>query len=405
MKIIKLLAYIALLAIILFIQSLLNLSIHQTLIIFGIGLFIISEYIEKQNQSLQLIENKELQAVVSSSSKDVHLKHRQLLTVVSSIPWPILLLDQNGKIVMHNDVKAIIENDEMIDYKQNGLIKEVKEFVKDCFILETLRDSMINIKGIEYQVTSIPVFAKEKYSGCLIIFQDISKALEKEKMQKRFIADASHELKTPISVIKGMVEILNRDDFDDDIIRKEFLEQIEHEVMRIDVLVRDLLTLSRLSKSNIELDLNLVDINDLINEVVATLNHRAKQKQLSFKLDLIDNDMVLIDARKIEQVLYNLISNAITYSDQGSIEISTRIKYNQFYIMIKDHGIGIKEEEQSKIFERFYRVDSARSRSNGGSGLGLAIVKSIVDAHQGKIELESQLGQGSCFKVILPIKQ
>ena len=128
---------------------------------------------------------------------------------------------------------------EPLTYLDNPFVHGVREFIKDAFILERDMDKIININGVEFQAISIPVLAKSKYSGCLVLFQDISKTLEGEKMQKRFIADASHELKTPISVLKGMVEILNRDDFDDPITEKEFLSQMAKEVQRLDVLVKD----------------------------------------------------------------------------------------------------------------------------------------------------------------------
>ena len=404
MKITKIFIYFAVYIVVLIADYLSSHSLALVLLVTMIILFMIDEILSKKIESEQSLENKQLQKIIQSNSKDAHIKNKQLLTMVSSIPWPMILLDQQGQIVMHNDLTVVSKIKNKLvhsSYMQNDLDKEVAEFVKDCFILEKELDKMIKIHNIEYQVLSIPILAKGKYRGCLILFQDISKALEKEKMQKRFIADASHELKTPIAVIKGMVEILNRDDFDDEETQKEFLFQIEQEVNRIDLLVKDLLVLSRLSNSDFSLDLNYCDMNAILERSIRSLKKALHDKGLKIEKNIQIDRFILCDEQKMEQVFINLISNAIKYSDQGVISINATSDEHQVKITVSDQGVGIRQENIEKIFERFYREDDARSRLSGGSGLGLSIVKSICDAHKAKIEVVSKVNEGSSFTIIM----
>ena len=284
-----------------------------------------------------------------------------------------------------------------LTYLNNNFYFSVNEFVHDAFILEQQSEKIISIEGIEFQAISIPVLAKSKYSGSLILFQDISKTLEGEKMQKRFIADASHELKTPIAVIKGMIEILNRDDFDDEQTRQEFLQQIEVEINRLDLLVKDLLQLSKLSISNVILKRERYHVNKCIQRAIMSLEQSAKDKQLQIETTFHDDDMVFIDASKMEQVFINLISNAIKYSEFGTIHIRT-YKDDIYYVCeIEDQGKGMKPQHRDYIFDRFYRINDDRSRISGGSGLGLSIVKSICDAHNIIIDVQSEYEKGTIF--------
>lgn len=350
-------------------------------------------------------ENFELQEEIKSTAKDAHLKNKQLFTVVSSIPFPIVLLDQFGNIVMYNnnieEISVLEKPKGPMNYTNNSFAPSVKEFMNDAFTLERHEDKIIKINNIEYQAIAVPVTAKQKYSGCLILFQNISKTLEGEKMQKRFIADASHELKTPIAVLKGMVEILNREDFDDDATREEFLKQMEKEIGRLDILVKDLLQLSRLSMSNPILERKKVDMREIVLKSCKSLEKQANAKLIAIVSDFQNDGFVFCDPLRMEQVMLNIIGNALKYSDRGTITISLYDEKTNFVIEVKDEGCGIRREDVDQIFERFYRVDDDRSRQSGGSGLGLPIVKSILDAHGASICVDSTPGVGSTFIIKL----
>ena len=377
-------------------------NVYVILLLLAISLYIVEVVYEQQYESKKSKENKELQEEIRSTAKDAHLKNKQLLTIVSSIPFPMLLIDQFGNIVMHNNIASLcMSHLEPLTYLDNPFVHGVREFIKDAFILERDMDKIININGVEFQAISIPVLAKSKYSGCLVLFQDISKTLEGEKMQKRFIADASHELKTPISVLKGMVEILNRDDFDDPITEKEFLSQMAKEVQRLDVLVKYLLQLSRLSLSNVILEREKCDVCALFDKACDSLWKNAQKKQLNIQKDYQTLEYAFCDPKRMLQVILNLLSNAIKYSDSGTITLRTRMETTYYILEVEDEGCGIQKKDMEKIFDRFYRVDDARSRQSGGSGLGLPIVRSIIEAHGGNIEVESTYGKGTLFRIKL----
>ncbi len=348
-------------------------------------------------------ENKELLKEVKSTAENAYLKHKQLLTMVTNIPMPLLLLDEHGDIVLYNKAFSIIRVEgevEKLDYINSGSEGEAARFIKDSFIFERSLDEIISIKGKTYNAICVPVTTNSKFSGCVVLFQDISEAKEREVMQKQFIADASHELKTPVSVIKGMVEILNREDFEDEKTRKEFLLQIEKEGNRLEYIIRDLLQLSKLSVNNLIVSKQSVTFTPTIKNCVNTFALQAKEKGIQIKCVLNDDEIVEIDVNLFTTLLNNLISNAIKYSDGGTITIMSEKTEEGRVVSIQDQGVGLSQEDCQKVFERFYRVDKARSRNSGGSGLGLSIVKSIVEALDAQISLESALGKGTMVKII-----
>lgn len=385
-------------------ESLFKINVYFMIFAMALAFGCMWHVIEKRKEYETRKESMQLQNQINSTSKDAYLKNKQLITVMGNLPFPIMLMDQNGNIVMHNQLMEELSssplNDE-VNYLRNNFPYEIQEFIKDAFILEKKLDQMITLQGIEYGAMSIPVTTKQKFSGCLLMLQDISKTLEGEKMQRRFIADASHELKTPIAVIKGMLEILNRPDFDDQKTEKEFLMQMEKETQRLETLVKDMLELSRLSVSKPILDRRKCDVCALLNNTIESFYKIANDKGITFTTQFDSNEEVFCDPIKMTQVFTNIISNAIKYSDSGNIHIHTYQEDPYYVVTIKDEGHGLTKDQQEKIFDRFYRVDKDRSRKSGGLGLGLAIVKSIMDAHSGKIEITSEIDEGTMFFVKL----
>ncbi|MDF9825094.1 two-component system phosphate regulon sensor histidine kinase PhoR [Breznakia sp. PF5-3] len=350
------------------------------------------------------MESNQLANRVKTTASDAYLKQKRLYTLVANIPLPLVLLNIDGKVVLYNSFFEVFrdnKDDRELTYNKNDFEKDIHKFVNDAFIFERNIDKTMSVKGKEYQAISVPITTEGKFSGCVVLFQDISKAKEKEQMQKEFIADASHELKTPISAIKGMIEILNRDSFDDEEIRKEFMIQIQKENDRLEAIVRDLLQLSRLSSDVLVLKRDSMDFTRILDASISSLQQKAENKGLKIVADYQTHEDVFVDFEQMEVVVNNLLNNAIAYSDSGTITLRTYKKDDYYVFEIQDEGRGLSEENTHKIFERFYRVDKARSRLSGGSGLGLSIVKSILEAHNAILEVESEENKGSVFRILI----
>jgi two-component system phosphate regulon sensor histidine kinase PhoR len=245
-------------------------------------------------------------------------------------------------------------------------------------------------------------------AGAILVLQDITDVQRIDKMRADFVANASHELKTPITAIRGFAETLLTDEHIEASMKQRFMRKIHGQSIRLSDLVSDLLTLSRL-ENNDEAFNTQVDLQQVIQKVCANLQAVAQSQQV--RLELATNHspkqaaiMVFGDAQALGQMATNLIDNAIKYTaQQGQVCVSVELQEGEAMFSVTDDGLGIEAADQARIFERFYRVDKARSQSLGGTGLGLAIVKHIVQSHQGRIELQSQLNKGSTFKVHIPL--
>lgn len=240
----------------------------------------------------------------------------------------------------------------------------------------------------------------EIFSYALLKQKEIDELKKMEVFRREFIADVSHELKTPIFAAQGFVHTLLDGAVKDKSVRTKFLKRAAKSLDGLDMLVQDLLTLSQIETGEIKMHLEYFDIKSLAEDVIDQFENKAEKKNitLSFVDNLPDKVVVHGDWQRINQVLNNLISNAIKYSpDDSTVEVGFRITKNDVITFVKDNGEGIPSDDVKRIFERFYRVDKSRSREKGGTGLGLAIVKHILEEHKSKIEVESTFGKGSVF--------
>src|SRR5699024_2929282 len=218
--------------------------------------------------------------------------------------------------------------------------------------------------------------------GAVLAISDISDFKRLELMRKDFVANVSHELKTPITSIRGFAETLLDDQALDEATQRQILHIIHEESERIYHLIDDLLTLSKLERDSLVLDKDMFQLDRLIRETESVISIQAKEKNISLQMDVKNKVMIYADQQKIKQVLLNLLMNAISYTQKGgtvSVQLEEK-KDETVMVSIKDTGIGIEEKRIPRLFERFYRVDKARSRETGGTGLGLAIVKHIIEA-------------------------
>ncbi|NTW96060.1 MAG: sensor histidine kinase [Erysipelotrichaceae bacterium] len=352
-----------------------------------------------------LVALQQAKAVSEQKEKNFQIKSVQLETIVTNLPFPMSLVDGQGNIILSNLLfqQFAINTSGPLSFDTKNFLPEIKSFIRNTYISEEATQKTLNINTIDYQAISVPVYDKGRYSGCLVMFLDVTQILEGERFQKRFIADASHELKTPLSSITGMIQILNRPDFNDEETRKEFSHQIEEEALRMDSIIQDLLTLSKLSSKQVLLELERIQLSELIKGAYSPLKQKFKEKSITFISEIDESIILTVDRDKFHQVITNLLINALKFTEKGSVTINA-IKQELFCILtIKDTGVGIPKEDQKYIFERFYRSDTSRSRQSGGSGLGLAIVKSYLSAHKADIEVSSELGQGSTFTLKIPM--
>jgi two-component system phosphate regulon sensor histidine kinase PhoR len=225
---------------------------------------------------------------------------------------------------------------------------------------------------------------------------DIDEMHRLERVRSEFIANVSHELRTPIFSVQGYLETLLDGAMDDPAVAIPFLEKAYHNAMRLNVLLNDLIDISRIESGELKFSFRYFDIVDLITELVHTSEIRARQANVTVSYTHDDAHSVYGDKERLSQVLTNLLDNAIKYNvDGGRVNVITRAVEGGVHIEISDTGIGIPEQHLSRIFERFYRVDKDRSRAVGGTGLGLAIVKHILEAHDAHIDVSSKAGEGT----------
>jgi two-component system, OmpR family, phosphate regulon sensor histidine kinase PhoR len=229
-------------------------------------------------------------------------------------------------------------------------------------------------------------------------------ATQREAVRRDFIANASHELKTPVTAIQGITETLLEDSSMDEETRQHFLQKVNGQSIRLSQLISDLLALSRLESSSTDSFEN-IDLKEIIEDGCNVLQPFAKEKALSLRVLCPETKVIISgDEKSLSQLIINLLDNAVKYTpEDGKVTVQLTTNHKQAIIEVQDNGIGIEPAEQQRIFERFYRVDKARSKTLGGTGLGLSIVKHIVIRHQGNIILESATGQGSLFHVTLPL--
>lgn len=236
------------------------------------------------------------------------------------------------------------------------------------------------------------------------VSQTLRKLKAVDQSRQEFVSNVSHELKTPITSIRVLADsLMGMEDVPEELYR-EFLSDISDEIDRESKIIDDLLTLVKADKSNAELNVEQININGLLEQILKRLRPIAKKRNIELVLESIREVSADVDEVKLSLALSNLVENAVKYNhEEGWVHVTLDADHKFFYVKVSDNGIGISQEDQEHVFERFYRVDKARSRETGGTGLGLAITKSIILMHQGAIKLQSKEGEGTTFTVRIPL--
>lgn len=224
------------------------------------------------------------------------------------------------------------------------------------------------------------------------------------KQRREFFANISHELQTPITYLKGYAKVLRKGLWKTEDEKNQYLTIIEDEANRLSYLVNDLFDLAKMDDGRFKLHLEEIELEQLMKQVINKTAYRVSEKNLSlrFESDLIKGTSIMADPLRMEQVLLNIVENAVRYTTEGSIVVSVHSTSETIQIKVEDTGMGIKKEEIAYIFERFYRVEKSRSRDFGGTGLGLSIVKQLIELHNGTVNIDSEVGQGTIVTITLP---
>ncbi|OWA34597.1 PAS domain-containing sensor histidine kinase [Saccharibacillus sp. O16] len=344
-----------------------------------------------------------------------------LQNVLDNMTGGIIMIDENEKIGLVNrqaERMLGVRADRIVgrSYTELKRFYDLTKFIReglqhkarthDELSLFVPEEKLIALDGVPMTIQD------DSYHGMLFLFQDVSDIRRLERMRSEFVANVSHELKTPVAAVQGFAETLLAGGVKDEETARSFLKIIYDEGDRLNRLIGDILDLSKIESRRIQLDYAPVHMLTLFQSVSKVLEGAAEQKRIEIRLDVPEELFIEADEDRLRQIFINLVGNGVSYTPEGGRIIikadefmdeeyeSERIRFS-----VSDNGIGIPKKDLPRIFERFYRVDKARSRSSGGTGLGLSIVKHLVELHRGTISVESEVGSGSTFMVELPVLQ
>ncbi len=335
-------------------------------------------------------------------------QQEEFAQITENMQEGLLLLDYRGDILSSNRsamrILGISPTAKLFEGSQRQNVIALNRSESFCTAVDRVlagehQELILELDGGYCQMTGNPVLHDGKVEGGVLLFVDVTQQYQNEKLRREFTANVSHELKTPLTSISGFAEIMK-----DGLVRPEdvpqFAGKIFSESQRLITLVGDIIKISQLDEDMLPYEKEPVDLYELSEEIVSRLQERADQKGITMTLSGQPTQVMTV--RKIaDEVIYNLCDNAIKYNQpQGRVEISVEPGAEQVRLSVRDTGIGISPADQRRVFERFYRVDKSHSRQIGGTGLGLSIVKHGAAYLGVKVELESTLGQGSCFSLI-----
>jgi two-component system phosphate regulon sensor histidine kinase PhoR len=258
------------------------------------------------------------------------------------------------------------------------------------------------------EVSAVPLSENSAQTeGAVVLFHDVTQLRQMEEIRRDFVANVSHELRTPLSIFRGYLETLLDDPHQPPGELLRILEVMERHSDRLYALVEDVLSLARLESPAAELDLSEISLPEFLPEILRDWEKRLEAKQLKAHLDVpLDLPKLEADESRLQEIIYNLLDNAVKYSRAGgTITLCAAVEGDRMRISVSDEGIGIREDDLPRIFERFYRADKARSRELGGTGLGLSIVKHIAQLHGGTAQAQSEPGKGTTISVLLPLSR
>ncbi|ANB61579.1 sensory box protein [Anoxybacillus amylolyticus] len=333
----------------------------------------------------------------------------QLASILSSMADGVITFNRDGEILITNPpAERFLQSWYFEQGNESEAMEALPPQVTDLFsrvVNEEKEQSMeLTLQGRTWVILMTPLYSQTTVRGAVAVLRDMTEERRLDKLRKDFVANVSHELRTPIAMLQGYSEAIIDDIAATDEEKKEMAKVIYDESLRMGRLVNDLLDLARMEAGHITLNLEEVQLRPYIDRVIRKFQGLAKEKGVDLSAEFRTEVEVVIDPDRIEQVLTNLIDNALRHTDeQGSVKVTVEINGNSVVVHVQDSGSGIPEDDLPFVFERFYKADKARTRGRSGTGLGLAIAKNIVEAHKGTITVHSKLGEGTTFTFTLPL--
>jgi two-component system, OmpR family, phosphate regulon sensor histidine kinase PhoR len=363
------------------------------------------KYPDNLSEEMYFSELKRLGKYIETINNKYASRKGQLEAILNSLRNGLVAIDLQGKIIFSNP-----GFNEMYHLRKDLKELHLSANVYDKTILEVLdlldKEPFVEKKFIEqtngliYNYRGILIVSLGKTIGKIVSIENVTKVANLDSMKQTFVSNVTHELKTPLTSIRGFAETLQSMDPSDEKY-KEFLGIIEREAERLNNLITDILMLSELEATGQINKAELIEVKPVVEDVIAILQHQL-HAEVVFQMSVDEGTFVYFDEFQLRQIILNLTTNAIKYTDEGTIDIRVFEENKRTILQVIDSGIGIPEAEQGRIFERFYRVDKDRSRATGGTGLGLSIVKHIVENNRCQMFLESEVGQGTTVTIIFP---
>lgn len=343
---------------------------------------------------------------ISSQMRELAERQQEFATLTENMNEGLVIVNAHGYILSINKRALQIFHLKEDDYRQKHILVVNRNVELQQMTERGLQgqeeEMLLELDGRCYQIMSNPIVLSDKVQGLVLLLLDVTEKQQQEQMRREFTANVSHELRTPLTAISGYAEIMAQGLVQPDDM-KPFADKIYREANRLISLIADIIQLSRLDEGAAQFQQEPVALQELVTDVAQRLQPLAQQKQIALRSTV--QPVTVIGIRQVlQELIYNLCENAIKYNKpQGTVQITLAAEANQAVLTVADTGIGIAAEDQSRVFERFYRVDKSHSRTIGGTGLGLSIVKHGVQLHGGEIRLESQVGQGTTITVWLPL--
>jgi len=344
-------------------------------------------------------------------NKQIAKRDSGMQTIFSAMHDALLVVDSNRHLILVNET-----------FRRLFALPEIsegaplREIVRDATLDRVINDALdrggpvrieLTLDGSKIELDAVATRNNAgEITGALVLFHDITELKKIDQVRRDFVANVSHELRTPLSILRGYIETLLDSPETSRAELSRILKVMERHSKRLDLLVDDLLTLAQLESGNPNLQLGDIAVSSFFRELIRDWEKKLATKQLNAVVDLpSDLPAIRADRARLQEALYNLLDNAVKYSrEHGEIRLIARQRDQEIVLSVSDDGVGIAEDELPRIFERFYRVDKARSHDSvRGTGLGLAIVKHIAQLHGGRVEAESELENGTTIRVVLPI--